>query len=114
MPRNGSLCLSCALRPTQHPNVTTAMTTAFQDMFVLLGYLLSLQRHMRAYMAKTTTIARKISRTMRATPIMLVCATCRVPFGLTPVMAAMAATRAAAMSHVYQVMLRFQSDARRA
>jgi len=42
----------------------------------------------------------------RAIPMRLVCATCRVPFGLIPVIAATAAMRAAAISHVYQVMRR--------
>jgi hypothetical protein len=55
------------------------------------------------------TIARKISRTTRATSIMLVWATCRVPFGLIPVMAAIAATMAAAINHVYQVIPRHAS-----
>src|SRR6185436_7689287 len=54
--------------------------------------------------AMKTTIARKMNRTTRATPIRLVWATWRVPFGLIPVMAAMAARSAAAMSQVYQVM----------
>src|SRR6476619_7350279 len=44
------------------------------------------------------------SRTTRATPIMLVRATCRVPFGLMPVTAAIAVTRAARISQVYQLM----------
>ena len=43
-------------------------------------------------------------RTMRAAPIILVFATCRVPFGLMPVTAATAAMIAANRSQVSQVM----------
>ena len=42
--------------------------------------------------------------TNRATPIMLVRATCRVPVGLMPVTAATAVMTIARMSQVYQVM----------
>ena len=42
-------------------------------------------------------------RNSRAIPIMLVCATCLVPFGLTPVMAATAAMITARTSQVSQV-----------
>jgi hypothetical protein len=41
----------------------------------------------------------------RAIPIMLVCATWRVPFGLMPVTAAIPATITASPSHASQVML---------
>src|SRR5471030_95890 len=51
--------------------------------------------------------------TIRATPIMLVCATCLVPLGLMPVIEATTAMNAARMSQVYQVMTRLLQDARR-
>lgn len=52
-----------------------------------------------------------IRRTNRATPISWVCATCRVPFGLTRVMAAMAVTSTARPSHANQFMTDDRIDA---